>query len=222
MYISFSKNDAVSFSYIGGKPMLPADVSMPVHPESGSQMTFFFQVLFPEWHKWAGKLISIFCVTDDFVLDRILPEMVTYNESGYNVDSDCIQFKQDFFKIIVSDVKQCTEKKEYKEVLRYQALEISKDETNSFGFIGTKPIWLLDDESPFTLDGKGFFEFLFQINIDLYFPKIESAPKQKTESFEETSGIRDCYIDDYSLFAGNAVYFFGEKNSELVYMVSQS
>ncbi|MGU3163855.1 hypothetical protein [Vibrio cholerae] len=222
MYISLSKNDAVSFSYRGGKPMLPTDVRIPVHPDSGSQMTFFFQVLLPEWHKWAGKLISVFCVTDDFVLDRILPEMVVYNESGYNVDSDCIQFKQDFFKIIVSNIKQCTIKDEYKEVLRYQSLEISSCEANSFGFIGKKPKWLVGDESPLTLDGEAFFDFLFQINIDLYFPKLESAPKQKTENFEESSGIRDSYIDDYSLFAGNAVYFFGEKDSELVYMVSQS
>ncbi|WP_200768307.1 hypothetical protein [Vibrio nigripulchritudo] len=222
MYISYSSNSLNSGSYIGGKPMLPSGLAIPAHPKTGNSMTFFFQILMPENHTWNGKLISVFCVTDDYVSDKMLPEMVTYNEYGYDVGSSFIKSNQDYFRIIVSDYNSCSIREDYKEVLTYQPLMISESEQSSFGFIGDKPLWLLEDETPLTLDSSNHFDFLFQINLDIDFPKLDTSPRQTIENFEASSGTRDSYIDDYSLFAGNSVFFFGEKQSQLIYMVLQS
>lgn len=221
MYISYSSSQELSSSYIGGKPMLPDGVQIPKHPKTKSQMTFFFQILMPDTHEWAGQLISIFCVTDDYDPENIIPEMIEYNRSNYDVRSDCQQFNQNYFKVIVSDFKSCKVKDEYKEIIEYKPLIFRSEADNAFSFIGGTPNWIIEDESPTTLDGKKI-DFLFQTSTDLYFSKLSCAPKQKIEDFEKSSGIRDSYIDDYSLFAGNAIYFFGEKTTKRVYMVLQS
>ena len=202
--------------------MLPIGTSLPKHPISGNQMTFFFQILMPKDHVWSGKLISVFSVTDDYVIDKMMPEMLAYNESGYDVKSVFIFSSQEYFKIIASDIDNLIIKDDYNEVLEYQSLVFGGDPLNAFGKINTLPEWFLDDESPLTLDGKNKFDFLFQVDIDFDFKKIDSAPRQQAENFELESGLRDSYVDDYSLFAGNALFLFGEKNSSLIYTVIQS
>lgn len=222
MHITYSPNSQNSVSYIGGKPMLPNELAIPVHPETGRTMTFFFQIRMPENHAWNDKLISVFCVTDDYVSDKMLPVMVTYNEFGYDVDSSFIKSDQKYFRIVVSDFNSCSIREDYNEILAYQPLILSESEQNSFGYIGDNPLWLLEDETPLTLDSKNQFDFLFQINLDINFPKLDTSPRQIIENFEASSGTRESYIDDYSLFTGNSVFFFGEKQSQLIYMVLQS
>ena len=51
-------------SFIGGKPKLPPGTEIPKCTLCGRELTFFFQIAFPENYPWAGKSMAVFDCTD--------------------------------------------------------------------------------------------------------------------------------------------------------------
>ncbi len=224
MKIIYSSSPKNPFSYVGGKPMLPKDVSIPVHPKLNTPLTFYFQIAFPEFHAWYGKLLSVFYVTDDYISGEMTPEMITYNEKNYDVSSKFIESSQKLFKVMVSNVNEVVLYEDYLPVveLNYLDFEVGNQVFDYFGMIDSKPLWLLEDESPATLDSELDFSFLFQTNLDIDFKRTSLSPRQKIEDYENIGKIRDSFSNHYSLFGGNSIFFFGVKEKNIVYLVIQS
>lgn len=63
MFIFHSSNEELQsdneLSFVGGLPMLPEGVEIPKYEKTNEDMTFFFQMCFPDNHLWQKNIVSI-------------------------------------------------------------------------------------------------------------------------------------------------------------------
>ena len=62
-------------TFLGGKPKLPPDVSLPSCRLCGKELAFFFQVAFPQGHKWEGKSMAVFYCVEEWHDRYCIPEL---------------------------------------------------------------------------------------------------------------------------------------------------
>jgi hypothetical protein len=67
-------------SFIGGKPCLPSDKTVPVCKLCGAEQTFFYQVAFPKGHIWENTSMAVFfctsCVDENYLIPKMIDDVL--------------------------------------------------------------------------------------------------------------------------------------------------
>jgi len=215
-------------SYIGGVPMLPNGESVPVFSKTGREMTFFFQIKFPDDHKWRGHIVSVFMVTDYADADTYLPDLPSPLRAA-SLNREFFSNYQTFFRIFIFEEGDASFCNSYTQVLAFHELHTSvpaQGASVAFARIHDRPEWILDDEAPDNYEGDvKAVTFLFQTRIDYDFKKVPGAPRQQVENtIAGGTGFVDKFSDNYNLFVANELYFFGinDGDDRHIYIVPQS
>ncbi len=196
-------------SFIGGIPKLPHDTTNPVCSLCGHEMSFMFQIAFPDDHFWAGKTLALFFCLDCFGHEFCIPEM-PQGDSLYHVEipEGFLDSYQRNFKVLVFDTKDGVPCNDYCERVAFRKIDFTAEEKNSEEAeftVGGRPIWLMGRETPGNYASNQKLKLLFQIREDFKFPKLEEAAPQA----DEFSKTKLSPYPWYDLFARNRIYFWG-------------
>jgi hypothetical protein len=226
--IDQEKQNTDVYSYIGGRPMLPRGFDIPIYEETGTCMTFFFQICMPKSHLWKDKIISVFCTTDYASDETLLPKLPEPLK-GALLDQGFFEGYQTFFRFYAFSKTGLVLQAGYSPIIEYHQLRFSEslpEDSVLFGELDEQPNWLLEDETPRGFEGNADrLHFLFQTKIDYEYSKVADAPRQQIINYESSRPAHiDSYVDTYSLFVANELYFFGIDGHERqeVYLVPQS
>jgi hypothetical protein len=209
-------------SFIGGKPKLPEEMAMPSCELCCEELTFFFQVAFPENHTWRGLSLAVFTCTLCANEDYVIPSMVSGHLLGANIPQTFLQEYQVNFRLLVFDTNKGKLRSDYEEKIRFKQWKLNQTSTPNVkaNKIGGAPSWILEDETPATYDTNTSMFFLMQIQEGFEFELVEGAPPQK-ELYDDFPGYKPSPF--YKLWLGNFAYFFGtaDRNLPFVYVISQ-
>jgi len=208
-------------SYIGGSPLLPKDFQWPSCELCGADLEFFFQIELPKPHPLAGKLISVFFCVDCVDEDYLIPEMLPDIRRGHSVPDGFLDAYQRNFRVLVFDSNEELFKSNKTSSIVPRRLEINNaGDGDAFGQIGTKPLWLTQDESPSHYGDNTKFSFLFQLSSGLVFRVFEDAKRQIELNLKGQP--EPSQEDYYQLFLGNETYFWGTiSNPCKIYVITQ-
>lgn len=119
-------------SFIGGIPKLPHDTTNPVCSLCGHEMSFMFQIAFPDDHFWAGKTLALFFCLDCFGHEFCIPEM-PQGDSLYHVEipEGFLNSYQRNFKVLVFDTKDGVPCNDYCERVAFRKIDFIAEEKNS-------------------------------------------------------------------------------------------
>ena len=211
-------------SFIGGIPKLPLGTANPVCSLCGHEMSFMFQIAFPEGHFWAGKTLALFFCLDCPGGEFCIPEM-PQGESLYHVEipEGFLDSYQRNFKVLVFDTKDGMPCSDYSERVAFRKINLVSEEKNSKEAeftVGGRPIWLMGRETPGNYASNQKLKLLFQIREDFKFPKLEEAAPQA----DEFSKTKLSAYPWYDLFVRNRIYFWGTdpKKDPKVYISVQT
>ncbi|MCU7251612.1 hypothetical protein [Pseudomonas koreensis] len=214
------KTNTETDSYIGGLPVVPKGTSLP-KSESGIPLTFFFTVKLPKNHKFFGYTLSFFSATGEFDENLSIPEMITTELKNAIIPSGFLKQYQKLFKVFFFKSETATTLEEVSNI-KLQHLDFSDQETGDvFGWAGTSPKWVLEDESPSSYEGQPI-SFLLQVKNEQTFEILDTAPPQKEINI--FGGEKDRKKRNYFFFNENEVFFFGrpsEKPDDNVYIITQ-
>lgn len=218
-----SKPGIESLSFVGGQPVLPESERIPTCGLCGAEQSFFFQIAFPSGHAWSGSSLAMFACTACSDEDHFIPEMVEGALNGAAVPSSFLREYQTNFRFLVFPTSAGVERKDYKAKVKYKRIDLKSvdDGARVWNKVGGSPVWLMEDESPATIDGKERLVFLLQLEPQLQFELEKDAPGQMEYNmlWGKAEPRRERY---YQLFIGNAIYLFGsEKASALAYAFTQ-
>ena len=143
-------------SFIGGKPKLPPDVDVPKCELCGKELTFMFQVAFPQGHKWAGKSMAVFYCVETWHDKYCIPEL-PQQIADADISEEFLRNYERNFRIIVFDTPLGKIVDTYQEKVAFQALQTvpEKQAKKDWEFvIGGRPIWIMGmSEKPNTIAG---------------------------------------------------------------------
>lgn len=211
-------------SFIGGIPKLPVGTSIPTCSLCGHEMSFIFQIAFPEGHFWAGKTLALFFCLDCFGHEFCIPEMPQGDSLDHvEIPEGFLDSYQRNFKIMVFDTKDGVPCSDYHERVAFRKINSIAAEKNSREAeftVGGRPIWLMGRETPGNYASNQKLKLLFQIREDFKFPKLEEAAPQA----DEFSKTKLSPYPWYDLFARNRIYFWGTnpKKDPKVYISVQT
>jgi hypothetical protein len=203
-------------SFKGGIPNIPQRFELPYCKLCGAEMTFFFQIAFPEKHVWGGKALALFHCTSCWDFDNYWPNTV-YSQEYTMLPNDFLDTYQTNFRIYVFDVAEATKQRyESKQILKFERLEFETiSPSSNVTKLGGKPNW-----SKNRWDGKGADKiykqvtymgggvvFLLQIKPDWTFEPLDGVPEQAPGG-----GLKKTY----SIFRGPHVYFLGTTAPKLM------
>lgn len=222
----FKKVSAPKNHFIGGKPLLPPGLSIPICKVCNSKQIFFFHLNLSQIETFEGKAISVFSCTTCCTPENLIPSLPLGPLKGAAISSLYLTSYQVNFSALIFNVDEGIEMEAYSESILYK--EIKMDAVGnltvgnkSFGKIGGSPVWLLGDEIPGLCDGKYKFEFLFQLHAKYRFETSNLAPRQLKLGLSGEPEHREHPY--YDIFIGNVFYAFGVhvKDSGLVYFIPQ-
>ena len=207
------RQDGSEMSHVGGHPKLPSDLALPVDPQTGDGMTFFFSIDLSFQPSWTGKVLSVFAVTSRFSEDDCIPELFTTASPGYDVPAGALTTYQRLFRIFVTDGRNGVLRDDYRPRVRYNTLRQGPDLPSGavrFGERDILPRWILDEESPGSYGGKERFSFLFQTEQGYRYKTRPDAPRQIVPDYTAAAsgGLTESLVDLYDLWVTNACYFF--------------
>lgn len=208
-------------SFVGGLPRIPEGEEMPSCRLCGAQLTFFFQVAFPEDHVWANRTMALFACTSCAHEDHFIPEMLDGPLAGADIPEHFLTSYQKNFRILVFDTDRGVVRSEYEPKVAFKRWKLVSSQAGAQEHkIGGEPNWLLEDEAPATYRQTVPMFFLMQLLEGLTFEKLPEAPPQMTLGLTgEQEPSRDPF---YRLFLSNNLYFFGTEDGEpLVYVLTQ-
>jgi hypothetical protein len=208
-------------SFVGGKPHLPEEQSIPTCELCGNSQSFMFQVAFPLDEIWGGRSIAVFfcvhCADEDFLVPEMLPDHL----HECLIPDGFLTSYQRNFAFLVFPTAEAMIVRNYEEQVAFRAIEFVENRADAeFGKIGGSPEWELENEAPASY-GAVAMEFLLQLTQGLEFDRIPGTRPQVDLdlSGRPVHSPRDCY----QLFLGNAVYLFGTASGEpLVYAITQT
>ncbi|MGU3494356.1 hypothetical protein ACLBXM_09970 [Xanthobacteraceae bacterium A53D] len=217
--------DAEARAFVGGVPTLPPDLAWPTSGDSGTDLTFFFQIKLLEG-PWAGRIIAVFLDTTAYADDDIIPKMPA-PMAGADLTAAFFADYERFFRILVLDDAGLAPRTGAPAPVAFHVLRTGAagGDDVAFGSIGEAPSWVLEDEGPASFAGNPqAVHFLFQTALDYEFETVEGAPRQKVANFYGGDGPMDSNSPNYMLFATNAGYYFGidTGSGPQVYVVPQS
>lgn len=212
-------------SFLGGKPKLPPGTPLPRCGLCQKEMTFFFQVAFPQGHPWQGRSMAVFYCTDTWHDAYCIPEFPPNQPlKGAQVTREFLSQYQRNFCVLLFDTASAAPVEGYQERIAYQPLTPTPEETTDPAWdlvIGGRPIWIMGKaEKPASVAGEKKPLLLLQLREDFKFPILPATPKAASPFFP--GGLSP--FPWYDLFARNRVYFWGAKaeGKEWVYIAVQS
>lgn len=207
--------------YIGGKPRLPINVEIPKCSLCGTRQTFFFQVAFPDDHKWKGFTMAVFECTSCAHENFLIPEMLNGKLFGANIPRNFLSTYQKNFRFEVFKTNSSQVVNDYPECIKFIRIKFDGGNGPILGHIGGTPIWILEDESPGTYDSGTPMHFLLQVNHGFEFETLKGVQPQIELGL--TGDPEPSPYDFYQLFIKNEIYFFGtdSRNLHLVYALTQ-
>jgi hypothetical protein len=213
------------YSYIGGLPRLPCSVELPICSLCGRELTFIFQIAFPDGKIWEGYSLAIFACTSCVNEDFLIPELLTPLQ-GVNIPDNFLNRYQVNFRFIVFETESSALKQDYVEKVKFQRwlLELTEDRLAPGNKIGGDADWILDDESPSTYKSEVPLIFLLQLEENFRFGMVDGAPPQMDIDWSGSRGAqKPSNRPYYELFIGDALYLFGTDSAteRLVYAVVQ-
>ncbi len=211
-------------TFLGGKPKLPPHVPIPQCWLCGKELTFFFQVAFPEGHSWAGKSMAVFYCTDTWHDQYCIPEIPPFpDRKQIAAGSDFLLQYERNFRILVFDTAAAVPVDGYQEKIIFCPLDFTPSDQTSRAWdfvIGGRPIWIMGKgEKPDSVAGIKKPSLLLQLRESFRFPILPEAPKMADPFFPTKASP----FPWYDLFTGNRVYFWGVKDQarEWVYLSVQ-
>lgn len=207
---------AGDWSFIGGRPRIPADKPLPKCRFCRSIQTFFFQVAFPLGHPWDTFSVATFSCTTCDRDGALIPKMLPYDLKGAIVPLAFLKSRPANYKFMVFDTKAGTMRLDYTPRVAFRRWNLVACFTTTSGNkIGGQPNWTMPDESPASCEGNPM-AFLLQISYDQKYAILPGAPQQAC-----WSASRNEQRDYYELFVGNALYLFGTIPPRYVYSIVQ-
>jgi hypothetical protein len=203
-------------SFKGGIPNIPQRFEIPYCKLCGAEMTFFFQIAFPEKHVWEGKVMAFFqCASNN----SEWPQFV-FVEAQLAIPDDALDTYQTNFKIFIFDADEpVVQRYESKRVLKFERIAFERiPPSTRVRKVGGIPNWSKnrwDGTSPTELSKQisymsGGVVFLMQAENDWTFERLPDAPPQFTHYKEEQPRY-----NRYSLFRGPYLYFLGTTSPQL-------
>lgn len=217
--------DAEARSFVGGVPTLPQDLAWPTSADSGSELSFLFQIRLPKG-PWAGRVIAVFLDTTAHADDDIIPK-IPAPTAGADLTAAFFTDYERFFRILVLDESGLAPRTGAPAPVAFHLLRMGEagEDHVVFGIVGEAPSWVLEDEGPASFAGDPqAVHFLFQTALDYEFETVEGAPRQLVANFHGREGPMESNSPNYTLFATNAGYYFGIDTGTgfQVYVVPQS
>ena len=218
------QKDDDSDSFIGGKPCIPADISLPICKVCGEPLTFFFQVAFPKGHIWEGKSLAFFYCTSTYYkhdAHEWFPPMLLANDGA---DVSCKELEpnhyQTLFKVYFFDTKDGVLREEYHEKVMYQRIDWKpcrrRDKKIPIILAG-EPIWMdsFQRERPKSCGGKSM-ELVLQVADYFNFDKYSDAPPEMKKSYlTNENSFEPRKENNYTLFCDfNRVFLWGTNDKE--------
>lgn len=213
-----------SSSFIGGKPCIPANVSLPVCKICGDPLTFFFQVAFPQGHMWEGKSLAFFFCTSTYHKhdnrDWFPPSLIA--EDGADVPAEDLapDNYQTLFRVFFFDTQDGILREDYSEKVMYQRIDwkLGKRRDKKIPIIlDSEPIWMdsFQRERPKSCGGKNL-QLVLQVADYFNFEKHSDAPPQMDRSYMVGEPpFHPRKENDYTLFCDfNRVFLWGTDDIE--------
>lgn len=206
-------------SFVGGKPKIPNNESIPICSFCHNELTFYFQIAFAAG-TLRNKTMAVFACTSCAEEEHLIPLMVEKPKHAI-IPHSFLKDYQKNFKLILFETDKGIIRDNYEEKIIFKKIELiiqngkkSKNENQ----IGGMPFWLLEDETPQSYEGKKL-SFLMQLKENIRFSIHKDAPQQ-TEPFAFFEPIEKDY---YELFIGNQIYFFvtEDKVNPEIYIITQ-
>ena len=211
-------------SFIGGIPKLPAGTTVPVCTLCSHEMTFMFQIAFPEGHFWTGKTLALFYCLDCFGHQFCIPERPPGSSLlGVEIPEGFLDHYQRNFKTIIFNTADGVELNSYHERVAFRNIKFVSEEKNRRDAeftLGGRPIWIMrKNETPGTYASTRKLKLLFQIKEGFRFPKRDDARPQANDFMPNKLSP----FAWYDLFVGNRIYFWGtlDKDTPAVYISVQ-
>jgi hypothetical protein len=209
-------------TFIGGVPRLPADAQIPRCGHCGSEMTFYFQVAWPEGSPLPGYSFACFACTSCDGIHAGIPECVSGAPLGAEVPEGLCDYTARRYAYLSFPTTDGRPALQYTPRVVFKRWLVRPATTASYNGvkIGGVPTWAYEDYWPATICGQPAF-FLMQIPGDYYYEPMETAPPQM---------VYDCFKEkvvpcrgDFDLFLANWIYFFGSmtENGPKVYAIVQ-
>jgi hypothetical protein len=204
--------------FAGGQPRLLSEMALPKCHLCSADLSFFFQIAFPQGHVWEGFTLAVFACTDHGHEDQLLPIPIrvpgTENVPATDIRADYFMDYEQSFRYLVFPTHDAVRRHDYVERVKFRRWELSEVDPNEEieSYVGGEPQWYYDPpaEFPVTYASRIPVVFLMQLKNSDYFPTHETAPSQ--EYLVASDSLTFTYTDnlsDYSLFYGTQLYFFG-------------
>lgn len=218
------QKDDDSDSFIGGKPCIPADISLPICKVCGEPLTFFFQVAFPKGHMWEGKSLAFFFCTSTYYkhdAHEWFPPILLAS------DGEDVSFKelepnnyQTLFRVYFFDTKDGVLREDYHEKVMYYRIDWKpgrrRDKKIPIILAG-EPIWMnnFQRERPKSCGGENM-ELVLQVADYFNFEKYPDAPPEMKKSYiANENSFQPREENNYTLFCDfNRVFLWGTNDKE--------
>lgn len=186
-------------TFIGGKPKLPPDVFLPSCRLCGKELAFFFQLAFPQGHKWEGKSMAVFYCVEEWHDQYCIPELPDGPSlNKVDVTADFLNQYQRNFRVLVFDTAKAVLVEGYQEKVAFRSMAITQEDKTDRGWdmvIGGRPVWIMGQaERPASVAGDKKPVLLLQVREDFKFPILPDAPREAAPFFPPR----------YRLFSGTA------------------
>lgn len=202
-------------TFLGGKPKLPPDVPLPSCRLCGKELAFFFQVAFPQGHKWEGKSMAVFYCVEEWHDRYCIPELPDGPSlNKVDVTADFLNQYQRNFRVLVFDTAKAVPVEGYQEKVAFRSMAITQEDKTDSGWdmvIGGRPVWIMGQaERPASVAGDKKPVLLLQLREDFKFPILADAPREAAPFFS----TKVSPFLWYSLFARDRIYFWGGQGQE--------
>lgn len=175
-------------TFLGGRPKLPPDVLLPSCGICGKELAFFFQVAFPQGHKWEGKSMAVFYCVEEWHDRYCIPELPDGPSlNKVDVTADFLNQYQRNFRVLVFDTAKAVPVEGYQEKVAFRSMAITQEDKTDRGWdmvIGGRPVWIMGQaERPASVAGDKKPVLLLQVREDLKFPILPDAPREAAPFF---------------------------------------
>lgn len=213
------------YSFCGGVPLMPARCELPVCGLCGAQQTFFFQVRLSSGDIWDDRCLAVFHCTECADERFFIPPMVEGKLAAAHISESFLKTYEKNFRLIhFSSCDNLVLRRDSVEKVRFSSWHTTSENVpaDAHSFIGGRPEWAQDDETPAEYGLGGSFEFLMQLAEGTEFKLVDSAPGQVTLGLDRKP--KRLKRRSYRLFLGNQTFFFGavlDKQPAGVYTITQ-
>jgi len=174
----------------------------------------------PKGAVWEGSTLSVYQCTRCADENHIIPKMLHSGLAGADIPAGFLN-DQPNFSFVVFPTDQGEIVSAYNETILFSEIQfVEANVVGSFGKLGGKPDWMLDDESPATYEGSMQMAFLMEVIPNFEFKMTNNAePQIELNIMGDPSPSP---LDYYQLFIGNALYLFGSRSGQrAVYAITQ-